>query len=328
MQKKIYDYAIDAIRVISILAVILIHTTTRQLEISNYDLIHQTLPFFLNQVSRFAVPLFFLISGFALNLNFQEEKYIFYLKKRVSKIFIPYLFWTSIYYFLIYTKHSDSFLTALLTGSASWQLYFIPALFIFYLIFPFLNKHYKILTNKFIFIILFIAEILILNFDYRFHASPFPYPIAVFVFNFFPFYLGIWAVKNRDSILNLIKKVWLILVMCTLFTGFFIANEGITNYYKTWNYIYFYSQWRPSILIYTILVFLTLYFIFQKMKINIVKKLANLSFFVFFVHIIILEIVSKYLAQNSIIFFTVVASISFTIAYLTHKIKFLEKLTG
>src|SRR5258706_27456 len=62
MQKK-RDLAIDSLRTISILAVVLIHTTTRTLEASGYDLNSFSLTLILNQLSRFAVPLFFMISG-------------------------------------------------------------------------------------------------------------------------------------------------------------------------------------------------------------------------------------------------------------------------
>src|SRR5260221_11166343 len=92
---KTYNPALDALRVISILAVVLIHTTTRHLEITHYDLVHTTFTLLLNQLSRFAVPLFFLISGFALEMSYKEDiSYFSFLKKRLSKIFVPYIFWS------------------------------------------------------------------------------------------------------------------------------------------------------------------------------------------------------------------------------------------
>src|SRR5690242_5000258 len=98
-----HDNTIDVLRLVSILAVLLIHTTTRTLEISHYDLVNNLFTLFLNQASRFAVPLFFLISGFVLEVSNKPIKYITFLKKRLGKIFIPYIFWSLIYYFLIYT---------------------------------------------------------------------------------------------------------------------------------------------------------------------------------------------------------------------------------
>jgi surface polysaccharide O-acyltransferase-like enzyme len=127
-----YNPVIDLIRTIAILAVILIHSTTKILGFFQNDLLHHPLTLFLNQSSRFAVPLFFLISAFVLELNYpQNFNYLFYLKKRFSRLFLPYFFWSLIYYYFVYTYHSQNFVSALFLGTASYQLYFITALFIF-----------------------------------------------------------------------------------------------------------------------------------------------------------------------------------------------------
>ena len=126
-KEKVNIFAIDALRTISILAVVLIHTTTRVLENSGYNLYTHPFTLFFNQAARFAVPMFFLISGFVLELNYHlNESFIHFLKKRFIKVFIPFLFWSLIYYFFIYTKHNSGFLEALIGGNASYQLYFIP----------------------------------------------------------------------------------------------------------------------------------------------------------------------------------------------------------
>ena len=82
MDTKQYKVGIDVLRIIAILAVVLIHTTTKTLQISPNALLVVPFTLVLNQVSRFAVPLFFMISGFVLELNYNSsEKYITYLKK-------------------------------------------------------------------------------------------------------------------------------------------------------------------------------------------------------------------------------------------------------
>lgn len=330
-KSKIHDPAIDALRLISILAVVLIHTTTRTLEISHYDLINHQFTLFLNQAARFAVPLFFLISGFVLTLSYTPGSYLTYLKKRLSKVLIPYVFWSFIYYFFIYKNHSDSFLKALLTGSASWQLYFIPSLLIFYLIFPVLFRFYRLLTTHLLIsLLLFIAEVLILNYDYQRHNSSIAYPLEVFLFNYFVFLFGTFAAKQMPYIASKRSRILLVLIPPTIFMSYFVFHEGLTNYYKTWNYIYFYSQWRPSILIYTLLIFIFLYSILSRVIHNssYIIQLSKLSFLVFFIHIIVLEALSKYLLNYNILFFISVTVISFLIAYLIHKSKFLSALTG
>ncbi len=328
MSERIYDRGIDVLRIISILAVLLIHTTTRHLEITHFDVIHYSFTLLLNQISRFAVPLFFLVSGFVLELNYSEINFFKYLRKRVSRIFIPYLFWSFIYYYFIYTNHTGNFFQALFDGSASYQLYFIPSLFIFYLFFPFLHKIYKIISNKWILVFLFLVEVLILNYDYQYHTSTFAYPIAVALFNYFVFILGMIFARERIKLTQKLKYLWPIVGILAGVTGYFVFNEGKTNYLKTYNFEAFYSQWRPSILIYTILLFLVLYFFANKINLKFIKQLSNLSFFVFFVHIIILELTYKYFFGQDFLFFSVVVFISVLIAYIAHKIPYLTKLTG
>src|SRR5882724_3283927 len=124
-------------RVIAILAVVMIHTSTRVLEAAHYDLNGYNWDLLLNQISRFAVPLFFAISGFALEISYNSHSnYLNFFKKRIIKIIIPYIFWSAFFYIFIYTNHDFNFLKALSDGSSSYQLYFIPALLFFYFLFP------------------------------------------------------------------------------------------------------------------------------------------------------------------------------------------------
>lgn len=325
-------------RTIAILAVIGIHTTTRILEASLFNVQGYTFTFFINQASRFAVPLFFMISGFVLELNYSyHQSYTSYLKKRFSRIFLPYLFWSIIYYYFVYTKHTISFGTTLLYGAASYQLYFIPTLLIFYIVFPFIHMGYRFIANKWMLIILGIIQLALLAYEYYIHPLPFFYPLSIALLNFYIFLLGMVASRHQ----NLSQKLsgWKILI--AIMPGIFAAIvflEGKMLYLKTHNYLYFYSQWRPSILLYTITAAGLLYGFFSRSRLNekIIRTFSRLSFFVFFIHVIILEsfwnIIGKKIIGTelffNLIFFISVAGFSYAIAYLIHKIPHLSKLTG
>lgn len=341
---KQYKSAIDVLRILSILAVIGIHTTVRTLEISGYAL--QKIPFtlFLNQVFRFAVPLFFIISGFVLELSFNSnENYLTYLKKRLNRIFIPYVFWSTIYYFFVYSKNRNpNFLNSLLRGDASYQLYFIPALLVFYFLFPIIHKYIKIIGNIWIMIFLFLVQLILLSFDYYIHPLQIFYPLAIALLNYFPFILGINLSRHYDLFKNFISKWKLILFFGTIVSGYLVFYEGFSGYLKTHNYLTFYSQWRPSVLIYTIFIGATLYYLFDKKIPNssIVRVVSKLSFFVFFIHVIILEVLWYLVGTNIFqlqfarnlwwdpIYFISVTLISFLVAYIAHKVPYLSKLTG
>lgn len=336
--KKEYIKSIDALRVIAILAVVAIHISTRTLEASHYDIYKFSFSLFINQIVRFAVPLFFLVSGFVLELNYNHhENFLSYLKRRFSKIFIPYLFWSLVYYYFIYSPNSDNMVKMLFNGSASYQLYFIPTICLFYLIFPLLHKMYGYLSNKYLFLGLFSVQIYLLYHDYFIKEFDFSDPIRTSILNFFIFIFGMVAAHNKDKIINFVKKWKYILTPSAVFAGIYVFWEGRFDYIKTSDYISFYSQWRPSVLIYTILLFGILFYLFEKSKLQFkfIEKLSKLSYFVFFVHVIILETYWKYIGiyiykfpLSDVLFFTGVSGSAFLVAFIFHKIPRLYKLTG
>jgi len=80
-----------------------------------------------------------------------------------------------------------------------------------------------------------------------------------------------------------------------------------------------------------------LFYIFDKSRFEskIIEKLSKLSYPVFFIHIIVLEVVWKYFPYNAVgkiafdpIFFVLVLTVSFGATYLIHKIPHFSKLTG
>jgi probable poly-beta-1,6-N-acetyl-D-glucosamine export protein len=345
-KQKIYNPVIDILRTISIFAVILIHTTTKTIGSTSNDLLKVPWSLFLNQISRFTVPLFFMISGFVLELNYHaDENYLTYLKKRFSRIFIPYFIWTIIYYFFVYNRGRNlNFLPSLLNGTASYQLYFIPSLLILYLFFPLIHKFSKIIGNKWIMFALFLFELLLLYNDYNIKSLPIYYPLNTALLNYFVFIFGMSLARNQEAFLNFIKKWKLILFLGTVTFAILIFLEGLTGYLATHNYLTFYSNWRPSTLVYTIFFAGFFYWLFnRKLKfITFIKALSQLSFFVFFVHIIFIEIFwlgflrnilmsNKSIAQTfwyDPLFFLSVTIASFGVAFIAHKIPYLSKFTG
>lgn len=325
--------SIDKLRVLSIVGVILIHTTTRILERTSYNLNVYYLTLFLNQIVRFAVPLFFIISGFVLELTYKEDlNFWLYIKKRFSKIFIPYVFWSLFYYYFVYTGNHVNFISVLLAGSASYQLYFIPALCIFYLLFPLLHKFVKYISKWPIILFLFILQVLILNHDYFIKNIQFTDSIRISILGFFFFIIGTITAHHKDFLINFSKKWKVILTLAFLGLGYYIFREGYNEYFRTFNINAFYSSWRPSTLLYTFvsgIFFLTLF-----EKINF-QKLSNLSFLVFFIHTLIIEIIWKYTEKFmtpsfhfDLLFFILVCGISFFISFIIHKIPHISKLVG
>lgn len=328
-------YAIDAMRVKSILAVVLIHTTSRVLEHFNYNINSYPITLFLDQLARFAVPLFFLISGFVLEFNWDEDvSYWQYLKKRFNRILIPYVFWSALYFFFIF-KDSENFFRALTDGSASYQLYFIPALLILYLLFPLFHKIYKYISAPPVLVFLGGVETAILYREYFIKNFSIPFPIAIALFSFYVFLLGMVASRNYEKLLAIFDRIKYFLFSGVVLSMVYLYLEARSRYFLTYNIDAFYSSWRPSTLVYTILVGSFLFWFFSKVSYgsNFIKLLSKLSFFIFFIHTLILEYVWKVMGVSwkvwyDVPFFLAVSATSFVIAFIAHKIPYLSKLTG
>jgi surface polysaccharide O-acyltransferase-like enzyme len=137
------------LRGLATLAVIAIHV------LANIPHIFQTTsPFWsdavwLDQFSRFSVPLFVMLSGYGFWQKYQsgELKVWQFWYRQAAKLLPLYVLASLIFYviFLFVPQWRDpevprSFLVQLLTGKADYQLYFVPAIFQLYLLFPLLRQ--------------------------------------------------------------------------------------------------------------------------------------------------------------------------------------------
>ena len=137
---------LDLARVVSMLAVIMIHVSAPYINASSgVTVLGMNLAFILNQLTRFAVPLFVLLSGVSLGFSSSIASPMTFYKKRAVKIGLPYLVWFFIYYAYNLT-HGGSFsgvgrlVRALLQGQGAPHLYFIIIVLQFYLLYPLLRK--------------------------------------------------------------------------------------------------------------------------------------------------------------------------------------------
>jgi surface polysaccharide O-acyltransferase-like enzyme len=350
-KKSTYLFSIDALRVIAILAVVLIHVTTKTLATLHLDITLAPFSLFLNQAARFAVPLFFLISGFVLELNYKERlPYGTFFKKRASRIILPFIFWSIIYglylsgfnFPKLLTIH---FLILLVQGLAAYHLYFIPTLILFYLIFPVLHKGIPLLKNPIVLSSLLIIQGILLFYDYYIQQLTLEYDIRIAILSYSMFVLGMVASHFKDKIFLFVKKYMLpISVLLVLLLGFIYFHvTDITLKNQTSRYIY--NQYSPLNYIYTVVFSVFFYYLLEKTQ--FLKKyfilMSRLSFFVFFVHVLVLYVIWDTLSSQIInnfgeqvltniwfdpLLFTLISGISFTIAYLVHKIPWASKITG
>lgn len=153
--KKTYLTELEMLRAFGIIAVIMIHATSSA--VVSTDLNSKLFLVFvsLNTLSKFAVPLFILISGLSLFYNYYDKPInaqavrSFY-KKRITKLMLPFLIFSFVYYsIVVYSRHGFSslepfishfltweFLINLIIGKTYTHLYYIFIIMQFYLLFP------------------------------------------------------------------------------------------------------------------------------------------------------------------------------------------------
>jgi len=350
-KKSTYLFSIDALRVIAILAVIMVHVSTKTLDVGHFDLIKDPLTLFLNQASRFAVPLFFLISGFVLELNNKDGlSYSTFFKKRASRILVPYLFWSAFYFYIGWGFDFSKligihFLTDLLTGKASYHLYFIPTLILFYLAFPFLHSKISFLKKPSTLLMITIIQLALVSYDYYVKQLPVHYDLRVALLSVSMFVYGMVASHYKEKIYGFVKQNAQVLVALTVFLSalIFVHVRAISLGRHTSGYIY--NQYSPLNYIYTLVFTSSLYYILEKTQFLRRQFIAfsKLSFFVFFIHVFVLDLIwknffFKLLETNgnglitqiwfTPLFFILVLILSFGIAYGVHKMSFAPKITG
>lgn len=147
---------LDILRVLSIVGVITIHTVAGKISdintLGNGDWWWADI---LNGMTRWAVPVFFMISGVLTLESKQLNNIPKFIKSRFIKIGIPFLIWSVIYscimqsYILGKTISFPGILgiicNNILLDKAYYHLWFIYDIFIIYLISPLLKK---IVTNS------------------------------------------------------------------------------------------------------------------------------------------------------------------------------------
>lgn len=336
------DYAIDFIRLVSIIAVVVIHTSTYFLDVTRpftftFYFLHA-----INQLVRFAVPLFFAISGFLLAKHYQNiPGVITFYKRRLSKILVPYFFWSLIYFLIIFPNpinlvFSRIFLHDLITGDSSYQLYFIPAIFLLYIIFPLIIRSKKIFLTGWFIILLGIVETALMSYVYFFEPKiGIISPIPNAIYNFFPFILGIFAALKINDFKDFLKKKINIFKFISAALFIIIFSESIFMFAATGKPMYLRDQWRISVMLYGVSTGALFYYFYQERWNKTVNYLSGFSFGVFFVHAAILHNMliifykfKLYDLGSFIISLALTIALSFLFSILFSKIGVLNKLLG
>ncbi|HPR94226.1 MAG TPA: acyltransferase [Syntrophomonadaceae bacterium] len=139
---------LDIMRVIATAAVIIIHSTSQTMTLSEVG-------YYGNQLARFAVPMFLILSGFLLfqsDLNSDFLPRAQFYRKRFRRILLPYVIWTIIYSLVLHFYFNGmqnahmilpDLFRHLLLGNGFTHLYFVVIIIQLYLFYPFFRRQFK-----------------------------------------------------------------------------------------------------------------------------------------------------------------------------------------
>ena len=274
-----------------------------------------------NYMGTYIVSVFFFLSGYGLYVqNKIKENYLDnFLVKRLSRIFIPFVFISSIY--LIYRKIngqvllSSFFIDLFKKGSTViYNGWFVDIIILMYILFyisfrMFSNKTIAILVNT-VLIIFYIVLAIKLEYGFWWYNSS------------LPFVLGLLWAKNKENIDRLLKKYYFIpLVSVTVLL--FVSHQYsfiLQKLHLVGNYSYALAANIDNVIF-------TIFFILIVRKIAFSNKyllfLGKISFELYMIHGLVMSIFGKYFVTsrlNDVIFTILVLIVSISLAWLINAI--------
>lgn len=149
---KRYDY-MDWLRVVAIFAVVGVHTVSKIINTGHTGQWEWQFANWIDSAIRWCVPVFFMLSG-ALLLNLKREDPIGeFLKRRLTKVVVPLVFWSGIYLFYKIFEQGESYtvkgmLILFLTDDVYYHLWFLYVIIGLYIMAPFLKILVKNMDQK------------------------------------------------------------------------------------------------------------------------------------------------------------------------------------
>lgn len=314
-------FAGDLLRVLSICAVLIIHGTGR-FE-SGFAQLHdytsqEFLAVVLNQLARFAVPVFLMLSGYGLTKKYQSAEKIelqeFFLR-RATRIGIPFVAWTLVFALTNQLMWNPGLIgspglwgnalldiagklpTYFFIQGVDYHFYFFIIILQCYLVFPLLFK----IKSHWFWLALLVwhllwtspAHILL----YKVGVTLPAIPSSSIVFWIFYFYSGMqWARREPEKQSSGFTAIAFALVLVEFIYWSYANPGGSTGDYDHFN--------RWTVLLYSVLFFLSRPFARiaeQRMgQSDWIPKLAAVSFTVFILHTNILRLLEFTLISQSL----------------------------
>ena len=148
-----YNY-VDVLRVTSSIAVIAIHVIMYYIGAFKVHSTPWTVLMSSKAITQFAVPIFFMVSGATIFSSTREESYGSFIKRRLTKICIPFFVYSVLYYlFYVFVKKEFElgvmeFLKKFCRNNIQGHFWYLYALIPLYFLYPAIKKWVQTLSKK------------------------------------------------------------------------------------------------------------------------------------------------------------------------------------
>lgn len=286
---------INSLRVLAAMAVVVIHISapfvTSNLFSGTWWMGHG-----LDTISRFAVPMFLMITG-ALLLH-KEEPINVFARKRAWKIVLPFLGW-SLFYYLLANRTSGSvtdFIKNLLGNGNHYHLWYLYLIVLLYLFIPILRKVVSQLPNSYVWYYALIAGSITtitsflgwVGWPLIIYANPFSTGVALLL-------LG-YAITHKEMKIKYLNWIG------GISTGIvFVGTYLLVLHDKAFNEM-LYNALGIFIMLQAVMIFA---YVYQKKEVfnrvgdsKVVRFIAAHSFGVYLIHPFVIMVVNKFFPQS------------------------------
>lgn len=279
------DQSITNMRVLAAFAVIILHASVPWvLKVDDLGESTWVIGNIFDSLMRWCVPIFFMVSGATL-LGKKESIKDFY-RKRMGKIFLPFIFWTIFYSIFNYYKKDVTVVDIVkqIPNQAEYHLWFLYVLISIYAITPFVRKLVVELTKKEMEILLsfwLLSTILFPTFERILEISiQFDIPLITNYLGYFllGYYLYIYKPK--------ISLIWFFVGgLVTIFGTYYFSIEK--NYFD--GFFYRYLSMNVCLMAVSLFSFIQNH----PVKIPTFDFFDKVNFGMYLVHIFVLQMLQK-----------------------------------
>lgn len=335
-----YDY-MDWLRVLSIFVVVGIHVVSKIINSTTTD---DWIWHFANVFDaglRWCVPVFFMLSGALLLTRDKEESVREFLRKRLSKVVIPLIFWSFIYTLYNIYELGESYtayeiLVQFLTDDIYYHLWFLYTITGLYIMAPFLKILVDYMDKKtfqaFLLFWIVFASFLpflpkFLEFEIALDAGLFQPYIGYFLLGA---YLVLYPVPRKYLMpLGILAAIS---YFATLW-GTYYLNIGLpAGEFDQ----FFYEHYRPNNLLITLFIFIGFQHMANKIKPNaLITRISTATFGIYVIHPLIQIYLNKFFGLNETTFnpiisvplvWIIIFTISFVIILAMQKLPVINRL--